>query len=602
MPSLAWACLLRLAVKHEKIANLKTRAGCHALACVGMLTSACSKAKDIATINAAGTRYQFRRNLVAPKLSILSISFPSESDRIMTHSLNALCCFSLFVAATLSLLVSAARGQQTTSNEATAIESTANQPIVAVEEAVAIDRAIQLQTGGGFWGAVLVAVKGKIILAKGYGNADYLSQPNTADTLFDIASISKPFTSAAILRLEELDKLSTDDPLTKFFPNCPADKQEITVYQLLTHTSGLRADNSVPYNSPMSRDEFVDHIFSFDVAHQPGAQFEYNNPAYAILAAIVEVAAGESFEEFSRRELFQKSGMLDSGFIGDLHLDGKLVTTRLTDNTRTATDWNWGWGYRGMGGVVSTVNDLNRWHNALREGKILKAPTLKKYYRPHQANYACGWEISESPDGSRRVSHSGGVRGYRNIFERNLTDDSVIIVLSNDSGNPHEIAKLIREVLSPPLQTSANLDASPYELNEHRAATVPVPIQIEVTQDSELATMRMIDGNSHQFASISLPLERANGLAKLLRRRLANKGLANQKSGKPPVITGNVYLNSYPGSRFELQDSLTLELQVTPSSNTASLILKDAKNSMWPIMMKLNLSAAESLAEAIEKQ
>jgi hypothetical protein len=117
----------------------------------------------------------------------------------------------------------------------------------------------------------------------------------------------------------------------------------------------------------------------------------------------------------------------------------------------------------------------------------------------------------------------------------------------------------------------------------------------------------MIDGNSHQFASISLSLERANGLAKLLRRRLANKGLANkglanQKSGKPPVITGNVYLNSYPGSRFELQDSLTLELQVTPSSNTASLILKDAKNSMWPIMMKLNLSAAESLAEAIEKQ
>jgi CubicO group peptidase (beta-lactamase class C family) len=240
--------------------------------------------------------------------------------------------------------------------------------VVLGEEGAALDADVQRASGGAFWGVVLVAKGGETLLAKGYGNADYASRPNAPDTLFEIASTSKSFTAAAILKLEMDGKLRVDDPIAKHLKGVPKDKRGITIHHVLTHTSGLSPNVGVPYASTVSRPEFIRFVLSKPLESAPGEKFAYCNSAYALLAAIVEEVTGKSFEEYSRKKLFEPAGLVDTGFIGDEALDGARVTVR-RERLRpgaTARDWFWGWGYRGMGGVVTTAQDLLRWDRALR--------------------------------------------------------------------------------------------------------------------------------------------------------------------------------------------------------------------------------------------
>jgi CubicO group peptidase (beta-lactamase class C family) len=321
------------------------------------------------------------------------------------------------------------------------VEKEADPKLVA-----AVEAAVRTAGKGEFWGTVLVAKEGKVLLAKGYGFADYEKEkrPNAPDTLFEIASASKQVTATAILRLEQKKKLKTSDHLGTFFPKAPKDKRAVTLDHLLHHTAGLDPTLGVPYSWAGSRDQYVEQMLDRPLVEKPGKKFAYSNVGYALLAAVVEEVSGQEFEDYVRKELFAPAGLEDTGFVGDAKLkESDRITVRKADDMQphwTAADWWYGWGYRGMGGVITTALDLVKWDRALRGDKILKPAQREKLYTPALDKYACGWIVDRGERGGTKVSHSGGVRGYACQIARWLEDDLLIVVLSNGiKSNPHEV-------------------------------------------------------------------------------------------------------------------------------------------------------------------
>ena len=150
-------------------------------------------------------------------------------------------------------------------------------------------------TAFGFSGSVLVARDGEIVLHAGYGKADRdAGVPVTPETVFDIGSITKQFTAAAILALEEEGKLRVEDPISRFFDEVPADKRAITVHLLLTHSSGLRGGFGGDYQR-MPRDSLVRLVLDSELLWAPGTRFRYSNEGYSLLGAIVEQLSGRSY-------------------------------------------------------------------------------------------------------------------------------------------------------------------------------------------------------------------------------------------------------------------------------------------------------------------
>lgn len=300
------------------------------------------------------------------------------------------------------------------------------------------------------WGAVLVAREGKVILAKGYGMADYHQTPNTPKTLFELASASKQFTAAAVLKAEMLGFLSTEDPISRHLKGVPKDKEGITIHHLATHTSGINHDAAIlPYASKATVDEFIARAMKAPMDAAPGERFEYSNAGYALLAAVVEKASGQPFDEFCRKELFAPAGLADTGFIQDDRLDAARASTRRSEGTDVGTcvDWCWGWGYRGMGGVVTTVYDMLAWDRALRGDKVLDAKAKEKLYRAEKEHYAYGWMIGTTSRGRTAAFHGGGVAGYRTWLSRYLEDDVAIFILANEEVEPFSIEQPIARAL-----------------------------------------------------------------------------------------------------------------------------------------------------------
>src|SRR5215813_382247 len=166
-----------------------------------------------------------------------------------------------------------------------------------------------------FMGSVLVAKNGEVIFSKSYGMADLeWSVPNSSTTRFNIASMTKQFTAASILVLEDRGKLRTDDSVKKYLPDAPASWDKVTIYHLLTHTSGI-SDDSAKYE-PGTPDKLVfnDKPLSF----QPGERWAYTNLGYIVLGYLIERISGQTYEDFVRDYIFKPLGMNDSGMFSFL--------------------------------------------------------------------------------------------------------------------------------------------------------------------------------------------------------------------------------------------------------------------------------------------
>jgi len=245
----------------------------------------------------------------------------------------------------------------------------------------------------GFCGVVLLVEDGEIVLHEGYGMANKeRGIPCSEGTLFGIGSTPIDFTHAAILLLEERGKLSTNDPITKYFENVPDDKRTITIEHLRTARSGLRDFHGRPTDADpdlfwIDRDEMVRRVMEQKLLFAPGQDEAHSHSAWGLLAAIVEIASGRSYQDFVIEELFGPAGMDKTGFYNDDRFTDDEVAIgyggRPFGEINSPLHWPpTSWLVMGSGGMISRPLDIYKWNRALREGRLLNDRSLDRYWSP----------------------------------------------------------------------------------------------------------------------------------------------------------------------------------------------------------------------------
>src|SRR5262245_10990103 len=292
----------------------------------------------------------------------------------------------------------------------------------------------------GFSGSILIASKGQVLLRKSYGMANYeLEAPNTPQTKFHIASISKTFTAAAIMILEERGLLSVGDPLSKYIPDYPGG-DKITIHHLLIHTSGIpNVNNFLDYQNKSKFSQTLTSIIEMfknkPLRAQPGERHEYSNSNYNLLAFIIEKVSGRSYGEFLKENIFDPLGMNATGHDG---YAGNIIRNRASgyapigfDVLENAPYLDWTI-KTGNGSLYSTVEDLYKWDRALYTEKVLKKSALDKMFKPHvNDTVGYGWFIGKRLN-RNVVTMSGRSPGFQGEIHRYVDDDVCVIVLSNN--------------------------------------------------------------------------------------------------------------------------------------------------------------------------
>lgn len=310
-----------------------------------------------------------------------------------------------------------------------------------------VDEYMQRLETQGYTGGVLVIRNGKPLFTRSYGMANSAAHIRAdTNTVYNLGSITKQFTAAAILRLEELGKLRTTDSIARFFPNAPADKRDITLHQLLTHTAGFKSDFSPTDYEPTTRDEYVARMFAAPLRTRPGATHFYANSGYSLLAAIVEIVTKQDYEAALRELILRPAGMMQTGY--------KLPAwpaARLAHGYQDGRDWGTiaeriakpgapYWELRGNGGLQTTLGDMARWDAALEDRRILTDSSRRKFMTGYVnegpeglSQYAYGWAVMKTSRGTRLVTHNGGNGVYVAELLRFVDDKVTIFVASTVS-------------------------------------------------------------------------------------------------------------------------------------------------------------------------
>jgi CubicO group peptidase (beta-lactamase class C family) len=314
-----------------------------------------------------------------------------------------------------------------------------------------LDAYLTAQEQAGLHATVLVAKNDEVLLHKGYGFANRKQQTrNSTETIFDIGSITKQFTAAAIMKLETQGKLSTEDRLAKYFDKVPADKSAVTLHHLLTHTAGL--DHAYGDDTDVApRDETVTLILSKPLLSAPGTKYRYSNPGFSLLAAIVEKVSGQPWERYLSETFFEPAGMLKTGYrLPKWNLPEMSHNYNKDVDSGMPFERAWGpvgpyWHLFGNGGILMTTGDMFRWHKALEGTSALPDAAKKKmwtgYVRteaPFEEYYAYGWTTRKTERGTTVVAHGGGSDfGVSAAFHRFLDDKVVVILFSNSLPVPN---------------------------------------------------------------------------------------------------------------------------------------------------------------------
>jgi CubicO group peptidase (beta-lactamase class C family) len=310
-----------------------------------------------------------------------------------------------------------------------------------------------------FWGAVLVAEKGKPVYERSFG----VSNVNTGDStditsIFELASVSKQFTAMAIMMLKEDEKLTIDDSVEQYIPGLPY--KGITIRHLLNHTSGLPdyqdvMDKHWDKTKVAGNSDNISYLIRYKppVLFEPGSRYTYSNTGYMLLGSIVEAASGHDFISFCKASMFVPLQMTSTGI-------------RTRDEKSLLKNMAWGHNYVpekhafvradsfpennyaiwlgnrvGPGRVSSTVGDLLKWDRALYGDQLVTQATLAEAFTPatltndSTSMYGFGWELQESKSLGKIVRHSGNNPGYNTHIVRMIDKDKTIIMLCN---NEHE--------------------------------------------------------------------------------------------------------------------------------------------------------------------
>lgn len=292
-----------------------------------------------------------------------------------------------------------------------------------------------------FNGTVLVAQKGQVLYRGAFGYRDLKKKDTlTTQTVFQLASVTKPFTALAIMLLNEKGYFSYLDPVQHYLPAFPY--PTITIQQLLTHSSGLPDYLSLSRQYwPRSAQQLTNFSLIQKLSRHnprllfiPGSRFAYSNTGYCVLAALIETVSGMSYGQFLKTEVFQPLGVQHSGVPSLLKQGSTLAKGHAPSGNYIPSDkLDF---FTGDKGLYSSVEDLFLLDQALYSEKIIKQSTLKKafrgYFRINKAEeYGFGWRVREFASGEQVLYHSGRWHGFRSYFLRNLRDRSTVIILSN---------------------------------------------------------------------------------------------------------------------------------------------------------------------------
>jgi CubicO group peptidase (beta-lactamase class C family) len=321
-----------------------------------------------------------------------------------------------------------------------------------------------------FRGTVLVGLNGKILFEKAYGPADEeWDVPNAPKTKFRIASLTKQFTAACILLLQERGLLHVQDPVSKYLPDVPNAWKQVTIHQLLTHTSGLPNPDYASrqwaniQRTGASPRELVALIESQPLDFSPGTKWNYSNTGYILLGILIEKLSGQTYADFLKRNIFAPLGMTDSGYDRAREiLKARASGYNINNGDLTNSDFIDMSVPFSAGGIYSTAEDMFRWNEALADpGKLLSADSLKQMFTEYREathsgqHYGYGVVISRQKFGKLLYYHGGGVEGFSSSIQRYPEELLCIVVLSNlETYRPWELGDHIAsDIFNLPMPT-----------------------------------------------------------------------------------------------------------------------------------------------------
>jgi CubicO group peptidase (beta-lactamase class C family) len=308
-----------------------------------------------------------------------------------------------------------------------------------------------------FMGAVLAAHGDKVTFTKSYGSANLeLNVPNTRTTKFRIGSITKQFTAACILLLEERGKLGVDDPIAKYYADAPATWSKVTLKHLLQHTSGIHSYTDDPTfgtftKLPNTPEAIVSRVRDKPLEFETGTRFQYSNTGYILLGMVIEKVSGQKYTDFLQANVLDPLGLKDTGYdvnalvlpqraAGYSRKDGRIRNSTYLDMTVPYS----------AGALYSTVDDLLRWERGLFGGKLLSKASLAKMTTPGdqgEKDYGFGLFIQKK-DNHAEIQHGGAIHGFNAQLTYLPDRDYVIVALSNLNGPVDKLVGEIAAVLS----------------------------------------------------------------------------------------------------------------------------------------------------------
>ncbi|MEJ7758309.1 MAG: serine hydrolase domain-containing protein [Gemmatimonadaceae bacterium] len=300
--------------------------------------------------------------------------------------------------------------------------------------------------------SLLIVHDGHAVVRRAWGMADIEAGIKaTPATNYRLASVTKPFTAAAILLLAEDRKLTLDDKVNRWLPSLPGAAEPVTIRHLLTHTAGLvdYEDVMVAGDTRQMHDEDVLALLGRqDTTYfTPGSSYRYSNSGYALLALIVEKASGMSFGTFLRQRIFMPLRMTETV----AHAEGKsVVTARAYGYTKQPAGWirkdqSTTSAVLGDGGIYSSIDDMAKWDAAWYDSRLLSDESRRLALTPHtttdeaEVQYGYGWRITGGT-----VWHSGETSGFRNVIVRLPAQRVTVVILTNrDDPQPYRTALAI---------------------------------------------------------------------------------------------------------------------------------------------------------------
>lgn len=304
-----------------------------------------------------------------------------------------------------------------------------------------------------FSGAVLVAKKGTILYNKAFGKADReWNIDNASSTKFRIGSLTKQFTAACIMKLEEEGKLSVTDPLSKYIADYPKG-DSVTIHMLLNHTSGIANYTSLEdfWKSTaylqLKPDSFINVFKNKAYDFAPGSNWSYSNSNYYLLGIVIERVSGMSYSEYLYKNIISPAGLKNTDID---RLDSVLLYRAKGYYKRDGVYRNAPYismeGPWAAGALYSTTSDLYRWSDLLLHNKVVSASSVKKMATPYKANYGYGL-MSDSLGDHPRILHNGGIPGFSSLLAYYPGDELYVVVISNNSSNATDIGAGLARLL-----------------------------------------------------------------------------------------------------------------------------------------------------------